>query len=103
MYFSYILLTNTIILAMVSRLDKSVGDILEALSKKNMLKNSVVVFISDNGSPNLGVYRNWGSNFPLRGVSTVWLETKFSSSKSIFKILEFAKIELLLIYLKVKG
>ncbi|XP_069677746.1 arylsulfatase B-like [Periplaneta americana] len=59
--------------AMVSKMDESVGSVVEALKAKGMLNNSVVVFISDNGAPSVGDYRNWGSNFPLRGnKKTLW-------------------------------
>lgn len=56
---------------MVSKLDKSVGAVLKALDDKEMLKNSIVVFLSDNGAPNVGYYNNWGSNYPWRGVSKI--------------------------------
>lgn len=53
--------------AMVSRLDNSVGQIVGALMETGMLKNSIIVFVSDNGAPSVGIYQNWGSNYPLRG------------------------------------
>lgn len=55
---------------MVSKLDESVGAVLKALDDKDMLKNSIVVFLSDNGAPIIGSYTNWGSNYPWKGVST---------------------------------
>lgn len=59
--------------AMVSKLDESVGRVVNALQAKNMLDNSVIVFISDNGAPTVGHYPNWGSNWPLRGIKeTLW-------------------------------
>lgn len=70
---------------MVSKLDESVGRIVLALKEKNILENTIIVFMSDNGSPtydnsgldilsssrggDLGITPNWGSNFPYRGVS----------------------------------
>lgn len=54
---------------MVSKLDQSIGTILKALDDNDMLKNSIIVFVSDNGAPSIGEYNNWGSNYPWRGVS----------------------------------
>ncbi|CAH1124701.1 unnamed protein product [Ceutorhynchus assimilis] len=53
--------------AMVAKLDDSLGSIMEALEQKNMLANTIVAFISDNGAPTIGDFPNWGSNHPLRG------------------------------------
>ncbi|XP_066257386.1 arylsulfatase J [Euwallacea similis] len=59
--------------AMLSKLDKSVGAVVEALSCRNMLKNSVIVFTSDNGGPAAGFNLNAASNYPLKGVkNTLW-------------------------------
>lgn len=55
--------------AMVSRLDASIGRIIEALQYSNMLNNSIIVFLSDNGAPVQGENINAGSNLPFRGVS----------------------------------
>lgn len=65
---------------MVSKLDESVGRVVQALNEQKMLHNTIIVFMSDNGSPSFddsgrnfgsaaGVTPNWGSNFPYRGVS----------------------------------
>jgi membrane-anchored protein YejM (alkaline phosphatase superfamily) len=54
---------------MVSKMDESVGLVVEALQKKRMLNNSIIVFIADNGAPSVDIFQNWGSNYPLRGVS----------------------------------
>ncbi|KAJ4450929.1 hypothetical protein ANN_02364, partial [Periplaneta americana] len=59
--------------AMVSKLDESVGRVVQALQRRHMLENSIIVFLSDNGAPTKGRYPNWGSNWPLKGVKeTLW-------------------------------
>lgn len=55
--------------AMVSKMDDSVGEVVEALHQKQMLNKSIIVFISDNGAPSVDLFQNWGSNYPLKGVS----------------------------------
>lgn len=55
--------------AMMWRLDCGVGRVVEALADMEMLNNSVLLFFSDNGAPNIGENRNGGSNLPLRGVN----------------------------------
>ena len=54
---------------MVSKLDQSVGEIVTALRHRDMLQNSIIIFMSDNGAPTMGIHSNRGSNYPLRGVS----------------------------------
>lgn len=53
---------------MVSKLDDSVGQIFNSLRSKNMLDNSIILFMSDNGAPTAALHANTGSNYPLRGV-----------------------------------
>lgn len=52
---------------LVTGVDKSVGKVVEALAEKNMLKNTLIIFVSDNGAQSIGISRNYGSNLPLRG------------------------------------
>ncbi|XP_018345852.1 PREDICTED: arylsulfatase B-like [Trachymyrmex septentrionalis] len=53
---------------MVSKLDDSVGLIVNTLGSRGMLRDSVILFLTDNGAAPVGKFRNYGSNFPLRGM-----------------------------------
>lgn len=56
---------------MVRRLDEGVGEVVAALREKDMLQDSIIVFLADNGAPTFGVHSNRGSNVPLRGVGSL--------------------------------
>ncbi|KAJ9574805.1 hypothetical protein L9F63_008030 [Diploptera punctata] len=74
--FNYIIDPNRrVYAAMMSKLDESVGRVVAALKKKDMLQNSIIVFLSDNGAPTIlsSQWQTPGSNYPLRGVKvTQW-------------------------------
>ncbi|KAK4887227.1 hypothetical protein RN001_003498 [Aquatica leii] len=70
--------------AMVSKLDESVGLIVEALETESMLQNSIILFFSDNGAPTIGSDLNWGSNYPLKGVKNTVFEGGIRSSSFIW-------------------
>lgn len=58
---------------MVTHVDKSFGEVISALAEMNMLRDTIIVFASDNGAPTVGQFSNWGINLPLRGKkSTPW-------------------------------
>lgn len=69
---------------MVTRLDESLGRIVASLGDKGLLKNSIIILMTDNGAPTIGKYRNSGSNWPLRGVSN--LQLKLTQAKIINKL-----------------
>lgn len=59
--------------AILTHLDHSVGMVVQALEKTNMLKDSIIIFSTDNGGPAEGFNLNAASNYPLRGVkNTLW-------------------------------
>lgn len=72
--FNYINDTNRrIYAAMLWKLDESIGKVVQALSENDMLRNSIIIFTTDNGGPAAGFNLNAGSNWPLRGVKdTLW-------------------------------
>lgn len=53
-----------IFLAMLASLDRSVGQVLEALDESQLSENTLVIFLSDNGGPTRELT---SSNAPLRG------------------------------------
>lgn len=59
---------------MANAMDSSVGAVVEALEKKNMLQDSIIVFTTDNGGPAAGFNLNAASNWPLRGVKNTLYE-----------------------------
>lgn len=52
----------------MKELDDFVGTVVSALKDANMLENSIVLFIADNGGQTIGFARNHASNYPLRGL-----------------------------------
>ncbi|MDR2775990.1 MAG: arylsulfatase [Tannerella sp.] len=54
---------ETLYSAMVTCMDRGIGEILDALKKNNSYENTLVIFFSDNGAPE----NSGGSNLPLRG------------------------------------
>lgn len=54
--------------AMIMALDDAVGQVLECVEHAGIEKDTLIVFMSDNGAPTIpGSDRNGGSNGPLRG------------------------------------
>jgi len=56
--------------AMVSVMDEGIGKVVAALTEKGMMDNTILVFTSDNGA----YYKSVGSNYPLRGGKSSFLE-----------------------------
>lgn len=54
---------------MISIMDRGIGRIVTALKTKEILENTVILFIADNGAPSIGQHTNAGSNYPFRGVN----------------------------------
>lgn len=51
---------------MVSALDDSVGQVVKVLNETGLMKNTVLVFTTDNGGPTNGYDGNAACNWPLR-------------------------------------
>ncbi len=49
-------------------MDDGIGNIVQALNKRQMLDNTIILFFSDNGAPIDIEHKNAGSNLPFRGV-----------------------------------
>lgn len=62
---------------MLSKMDDSIGIVVDALKQQNMLQNSIIVFSTDNGGPAEGFNLNAASNWPLRGVKVKKLKKNF--------------------------
>ncbi|KAH9641843.1 hypothetical protein HF086_001559 [Spodoptera exigua] len=66
-------LTDRAVKRLVTGLDRSIGHVISALAERELLNNTIVVLISDNGAASTGLNRNFGSNLPLRGTKgTPW-------------------------------
>lgn len=64
---------RTIYAGMVDAMDQSVGVVVEALYEAQMLDNTIVVFLSDNGGQPWGPHASRSFNWPLRGTkATLW-------------------------------
>ncbi len=57
--------------AMVHRLDVNIGKIIKTLKEQQLSKNTLIVFISDNGGP---VFTNGSINAPFNGKKGILLE-----------------------------
>ncbi|XP_075534848.1 arylsulfatase B-like [Dermacentor variabilis] len=64
---------RTIYAGMVDALDQSVGEVTKALSDAGMLRNTILIFSSDNGGQPWGIHTTRSINWPLRGSKgTLW-------------------------------
>jgi arylsulfatase A-like enzyme len=55
---------------MVKALDDSIGTLVESLTASGKMKDTIIVFTTDNGGPSAFriVHPNFSSNYPLRSV-----------------------------------
>lgn len=61
--------------AMMLAMDENIGMVIRKLSDAGLEKNTLIIFISDNGGPTMkGVTVNGSSNLPLRGSKRTTLE-----------------------------
>nr|CAH7742794.1 unnamed protein product [Callosobruchus chinensis] len=58
----------------VKKMDDSIGEIVQKLSDRKMLENSIIIFFSDNGAQTEGLYQNFASGWPLRGLKFTLFE-----------------------------
>lgn len=71
-------LINILFAGVIKALDESVGRTVKALSDADLLKNSVIIFTSDNGgSTAVQPFANSASNYPLRGVGTIYARLSY--------------------------
>lgn len=54
---------------MIYEVDQSFGRIVAALEKKQMLRETLIIVVSDNGGAANGYDGSIGSNWPLKGVT----------------------------------
>ncbi|KAF8791977.1 Arylsulfatase B like protein [Argiope bruennichi] len=67
-HFKYVKdLNRRIHAGIVKVMDDSVGSVFRALHEKNMLENTIFLFISDNGGQVNPMHGGFGTNYPLRG------------------------------------
>lgn len=57
---------------MISKLDDGIGRVVEAIRDKGVLNETIIMFFSDNGAQTIGPFNNFGSNYPLKGVSSTF-------------------------------
>ncbi|XP_015182415.1 PREDICTED: arylsulfatase B-like [Polistes dominula] len=68
----------------INSLDQSVGRVVDALSKADLLNNSIILYFSDNGAQTIGMLQNHGSNYPLRGLKFTTYEGGVRSASCIY-------------------
>lgn len=77
--------SRKIFAASVAHMDDSIGEILKTLEVQNLIENTLIIFLSDNGGQNSwtptfeyegkhGPYPKMGDNLPLRGEKTELFE-----------------------------
>nr|UNO37571.1 sulf3a [Psylliodes laticollis] len=69
---------------LVNIMDHSVGEVVQKLSAKGMLENSIILFFSDNGAQTQGLFENFGSSWPFRGLKFTLFEGGVRGTAAIY-------------------
>nr|UNO37550.1 sulf3a [Psylliodes dulcamarae] len=69
---------------LINIMDRSVGEVVQKLSVKGMLDNSIILFFSDNGAQTQGVFQNFGSSWPFRGLKFTLFEGGVRGTATIY-------------------
>lgn len=75
--------------AMVTELDTAVGQVIDALMAANLLDNTLVWFISDNGGLNSSAFSDGTRRF------AEWLDSWFADDEVPIRLLEFLRVNVL--------
>nr|UNO37555.1 sulf3 [Psylliodes affinis] len=69
---------------LVNIMDQSVGEVIQKLSLRGMLENSIILFFSDNGAQTQGMFQNFGSSWPFRGLKFTLFEGGVRGTAAIY-------------------
>nr|ATE50178.1 arylsulfatase 3 [Psylliodes chrysocephala] len=69
---------------LINIMDQSVGEVVQKLSVRGMLENSIILFFSDNGAQTEGMFQNFGSSWPFRGLKFTLFEGGVRGTAAIY-------------------